>query len=265
MQYELLRIDSPLHYYCMTGDVHTTLKLLNTGDDELFSMDDLHCWTPAHWAANYGRTECLRLLKEHDATSTPSFRSMTLPLHIAAERGHLDCLRLLLDGDCKINTQDYQGDTALHKAVRGGHMSCIQALVAAGARADIKNFSSRTPSEIAALSGYFEIATALNEIARINRIQISHTDTPIAFDSHGPVPNSRKRSSRGVDEVLDKRRKFTDPVLQLATDMVAQPGAVEQTNLQTSVMEHAACMRMADSYADHYASYMNMDQFVRQC
>lgn len=73
----------------------------------------------------------------------------------------------------------------------------------------IKNFSSRTPSEIAALSGYFEIATALNEIARINRIQISHTDTPIAFDSHGPVPNSRKRSSRGVDEVLDKRRKFT--------------------------------------------------------
>lgn len=47
--------------------------------------------------------------------------------------------------------------------------------------------------------------------------------------------------------------------------MVAQPGAVEQTNLQTSVMEHAACMRMADSYADHYASYMNMDQFVRQC
>ncbi|THD23815.1 Ankyrin repeat domain containing protein 10 [Fasciola hepatica] len=257
MQYELLRVDSPLHYYCMTGDTHTTLKLLNTGDDELFAMDDLHCWTPAHWAANYGRTECLRILKSHDATSTPSFRSMALPLHIAAERGHVDCVRLLLDGNCKINTQDYQGDTPLHKAARGGHLLCIQALVSAGARAE-------TPSEIAALAGHFEISTALNEVARINRVQALHMDTS-SVDSHERFPNPRKRSSRGVDEVLDKRRKFTDPVLQLATDMVGQSGPIGQNNLQTSVMEHAACMRMADSYADHYANYMNMDQFVRQC
>ncbi|VDP73113.1 unnamed protein product [Echinostoma caproni] len=275
MQYELLRIDSPLHYYCMTGDIPTTMNLLKTGDDELFSMDDFHCWTPAHWAANYGRTECLRLLKAHNATSTPSFRSMALPLHMASERGHIDCVRLLLDENCKINTQDYQGDTPLHKAARGGHVPCIQALVAAGARAEyvsiclsdflsIKNFSSRTPSEIAALAGHFEISAALNEVARVNRAQALLNDTTMV-NPYEHIPNPRKRSNRGVDEVLDKRRKFTDPVLQLATDMVGRPGVLEQTELQTSVLEHAACMRMADCYADHYSNYMNMDQFVRQC
>ncbi|KAF6779775.1 hypothetical protein AHF37_00703 [Paragonimus kellicotti] len=262
MHQELLKKASPLHYCCMTGDIQSLIELIKRNEEDVCTMDDLHYWTPAHWAASFNRLDCLRILKLRGAVNTPSFRSMVLPLHLACEQGHAECVQLLLSSDCKINTQDYQGDTPLHKAARGGHVGCVNLLVHAGARVNVRNFSNKTASEIAAFAGHFGVASVLNEFASIQSAHVtcdvSHR-TPL-FIPDRPSNCCKRQNLNAFDELLDKRRKFSDPVLQLATDMLGTVGTNDPCALQSSVLEHAACMNMADDYANHYFSYLESDK-----
>ncbi|KAF7255488.1 hypothetical protein EG68_07339 [Paragonimus skrjabini miyazakii] len=232
MHQDFLKKASPLHYCCMTGDIQSLAELIQQNEGDVCTMDDLHYWTPAHWAASFNRLDCLRILKMRGAVNTPSFRSMVLPLHLACEQGHTECVQLLLSSDCKINTQDYQGDTPLHKAARGGHINCVNLLVHAGARVKIQSahvtcdVSSRAP----------------------------------LFIPDRPSNCCKRQNLNAFDELLDKRRKFSDPVLQLATDMLGTVGTDDPCALQSSVLEHAACMNMADTYANHYFSYLESDK-----
>ncbi|KAG5448414.1 Amyloid protein-binding protein 2 [Clonorchis sinensis] len=262
MPHELLRRASPIHYFCMTGDIKSMKQLLDNGDDGLLSMDHLHCWTPAHWAANFGRVDCLGLLNRHGATSTPSFRSMLLPLHIACERGFLDCVRLLLGPTCKINTQDAQGETPLHKAARSGHLEAARLLLQAGALPNVRNFSNRTPTELAAFAGHFEVAALINEFIHtsnghsVTDVSMDNTFIPVCWSRDG---NSCKRQSlNALTERLDKRRRFDDPVWQIATDMA---GPTEQ--VESSLLEHASSINMADVYASQYADYLGSSNGTR--
>ncbi|KAF8569632.1 hypothetical protein P879_00869 [Paragonimus westermani] len=182
MHQELLKKASPLHYYCMTGDIQSLTELMGQNEEDVCTMDDLHYWTPAHWAASFNR--------------------------------------------------DYQGDTPLHKAARGGHIGCVNLLVHAGARVKIQ--SAQVTCDVS------------------SRAPLCIPDRP---------SNCCKRQNlNDFDELLDKRRKFTDPVLQLATDMLGAVGTGDPCALQSSVLEHAACMNMADTYANHYFSYLESDK-----
>ncbi|CAL8078399.1 unnamed protein product [Calicophoron daubneyi] len=216
MQELVLKLGSQLHYFCMMGDVDNVLKCLKGRDDNLFTMDDCNYWTPAHWAANYDKSECLALLKSYDAVDTPSFRSMAIPLHIACERGNYNCVRVLLGPNCKLNSQDYQGDTPLHKAAAGGHLNCIQLLILAGAQINVQNFSNRTPTEVAAMAGHFEVASTLNEITAHQNQQNSISTRDPNKDNHCAAPLCRtsvgncfkRQNAPDFDDPLDKRRKY---------------------------------------------------------
>lgn len=89
---------TPLHAACREGMAETVEGLLNLGANPNVATHPPGL-TPAHYAAMFGHSGCLKSLQNHSAdlerstTSTASFR----PIHLAAANGHLECVRILSD------------------------------------------------------------------------------------------------------------------------------------------------------------------------
>lgn len=133
---ELLTLRFPLHRACRDGDVPALCALLQSASREsLAAEDSFYGWTPIHWAAHFGKLECLMQLVRAGATvNACTTRFAQTPAHIAAFGGHPQCLIWLIQSGANINKQDYVGETPIHKAARSGSMESITALVAHGAQ-----------------------------------------------------------------------------------------------------------------------------------
>ncbi|XP_032170094.1 ankyrin repeat domain-containing protein 10 isoform X7 [Mustela erminea] len=135
---ELLSLRFPLHRACRDGDLGALCSLLQqTPRAHLAAEDSFYGWTPVHWAAHFGKLECLIQLVRAGATlDVSTTRYAQTPAHIAAFGGHPRCLLWLIQAGASVNKPDCEGETPIHKAARSGSLDCISALVANGAHID---------------------------------------------------------------------------------------------------------------------------------
>ncbi|KAK2493536.1 hypothetical protein MC885_014706 [Smutsia gigantea] len=155
---ELLSLRFPLHRACRDGDLAALCSLLQqTPRAHLAAEDSFYGWTPVHWAAHFGKLECLVQLVRAGATlDVSTTRYAQTPAHIAAFGGHPQCLVWLIQAGASINKPDCEGETPIHKAARSGSLDCVSALVANGAHVHLRNASGLTAADIAQTQGFQE-------------------------------------------------------------------------------------------------------------
>ncbi|XP_003218774.2 ankyrin repeat domain-containing protein 10 isoform X1 [Anolis carolinensis] len=164
---ELLSLRFPLHRACRDGDLPALRALLLQGAsrDSLAAEDSFYGWTPVHWAAHFGKLDCLmQLVRAGASVNACTTRFGQTPAHIAAFGGHPQCLTWLIQSGANINKQDYVGETPIHKAARSGSMESISALVAHGAQIDLRNASGLTSADLAHTQGFQECAQLLSNL-----------------------------------------------------------------------------------------------------
>ncbi|XP_005798131.1 ankyrin repeat domain-containing protein 10 [Xiphophorus maculatus] len=161
---EVLNSRFPLHRACRDGDVGALCSLLHCTSNpaDLSVEDTFYGWTPIHWAAHFGKLECvMRLVQVGCGVNSVTSRFAQTPTHIAAFGGHPECLLWLLQAGADINRQDYVGETPIHKAARAGSLDCINALLIQGAKADMRNANGLTAADLAHAQGFQECAQML--------------------------------------------------------------------------------------------------------
>ncbi|XP_056283138.1 ankyrin repeat domain-containing protein 10b isoform X2 [Pseudoliparis swirei] len=162
---EVLNSRFPLHRACRDGDVAALCSLLQCSSSpaDLIVEDTFYGWTPIHWAAHFGKLECvMRLVQVGSGVNAVTSRFAQTPTHIAAFGGHPECLLWLLQAGAAINRQDYVGESPIHKAARAGSLECINALLIQGAKADMRNASGLTAADLAHAQGFQGCAEILS-------------------------------------------------------------------------------------------------------
>uniref|UniRef100_A0A673IYV1 Ankyrin repeat domain 10a n=2 Tax=Sinocyclocheilus rhinocerous TaxID=307959 RepID=A0A673IYV1_9TELE len=180
---EVLNIRYPLHRACRDGDVGELCSLLqrSTNQADLATEDSFYGWTPIHWAAHFGKLECVtRLVQVGCEVNALTTRFAQTPAHIAAFGGHPECLLWLLHTGAEINRQDYVGEAPIHKAARAGNMECINVLLIQGAKPDLRNANGLTAADLAHAQGFHDCAQLLsnahNQLNQINGFAHNGTD-----------------------------------------------------------------------------------------
>ncbi|XP_078003450.1 ankyrin repeat domain-containing protein 10 isoform X1 [Phascolarctos cinereus] len=211
---ELLTLRFPVHRACRDGDLAALCALLqHTPRAHLAAEDSFYGWTPVHWAAHFGKLECLIQLVRAGATpNVCTTRFAQTPAHIAAFGGHPECLIWLIQAGANINKQDCEGETPIHKAARSGSMDSISALVANGAQIDLRNASGLTAAEIAQTQGFQECAQFLLNLqnCHLNRFYTNGTLNGVhqnAFPNHVSSGTNRKRSLEDVESAGIKKAR----------------------------------------------------------
>ncbi|XP_022240899.1 ankyrin repeat domain-containing protein 10-like [Limulus polyphemus] len=157
----------PLHRACRDGDVQALSFLLKSGSHSLLEEDTFYGWTPSHWAAYFGKFDCLQKVISGDPSTVyidiKSSKFLQTPTHIASFADHSRCLLWLLQVGANVNSQDYLGETPLHKAARTGSMECVTLLSAMGADVRITNNNGQTPTSLATMCGHHAVASFLGE------------------------------------------------------------------------------------------------------
>nr|XP_053644400.1 ankyrin repeat domain-containing protein 10-like isoform X2 [Cherax quadricarinatus] len=172
MSENTLSVNFPLHRACRDGDAAalTSLLLHAHAHAHLTLEDTYYGWTPTHWAAYFGKIECLRVLVSgvgngvaaHPAMTTSRFTQT--PAHIAAFAGHPHCLQWLLQSGVDPNAQDYLGETALHKAARTGSTECVNLLIENKAKIGLRNNNCQTAAQLANACSYRALADHLLQL-----------------------------------------------------------------------------------------------------
>ncbi|KAI4882066.1 hypothetical protein NFI96_028314 [Prochilodus magdalenae] len=185
---ELLHIRFPIHRACRDGDVGALCSLLqqrSASREDLAAEDSFYGWTPIHWAAHFGKLECvLRLVQVGCEVNAVTSRFAQTPAHIAAFGGHPECLLWLLQAGADINRQvrdlDCMGETPIHKAARAGSMECISALLISGAKPELRNENGLTAADLARTQGFQEcdqlLSNAENQLKQLNGFGCNGTD-----------------------------------------------------------------------------------------
>ncbi|KAK7882475.1 hypothetical protein WMY93_028649 [Mugilogobius chulae] len=190
---EVLTARFPLHRACRDGDVCALFSLLQSvaTPADLAVEDTFYGWTPIHWAAHFGKLECvMRLVQVGCSVNGVTSRFAQTPTHIAAFGGHPECLLWLLKAGADINRQDY------------------------GAKADLRNASGLTAADLAHAQGFQECAEILSNAQNFQQNMAQSQNGPFVNGtiqngghSHPPLqgrsflngtPN-RKRSFEGIE------------------------------------------------------------------
>uniref|UniRef100_A0A670JEA2 Ankyrin repeat domain 10 n=1 Tax=Podarcis muralis TaxID=64176 RepID=A0A670JEA2_PODMU len=201
---ELLTLRFPLHRACRDGDLPALCSLLQSAPREnLAAEDSFYGWTPIHWAAHFGKLDCLMQLVRAGATvNACTTRHAQTPAHIAAFGGHPQCLIWLIQSGANINKQDYGGETPIHKAARSGSMESISALVAHGAQIDLRNASGQTAADLAQTQGFQECAQLL---LNLQNCPLNH------FYSNGTLNGAHQNTSPSLlGRGINRKRSFED-------------------------------------------------------
>ncbi|XP_062982216.1 ankyrin repeat domain-containing protein 10 isoform X2 [Elgaria multicarinata webbii] len=211
---ELLNLRFPLHRACRDGDLTVLCSLLqNASRENLAAEDSFYGWTPIHWAAHFGKLDCLmQLVRVGASVNACTTRFAQTPAHIAAFGGHPQCLIWLIQSGANINKQDYVGETPIHKAARSGSMESISALVAHGAQIDLRNASGLTAADLAHTQGFQECAQLLLNLQNcpLNHFYSNGTLNGVHQNTIPSLLNrgiSRKRTFEDMDSVGIKKAR----------------------------------------------------------
>ncbi|XP_062831520.1 ankyrin repeat domain-containing protein 10 isoform X2 [Anolis carolinensis] len=215
---ELLSLRFPLHRACRDGDLPALRALLLQGAsrDSLAAEDSFYGWTPVHWAAHFGKLDCLmQLVRAGASVNACTTRFGQTPAHIAAFGGHPQCLTWLIQSGANINKQDYVGETPIHKAARSGSMESISALVAHGAQIDLRNASGLTSADLAHTQGFQECAQLLSNLQNspLNNFCYNGTSNGVHQNMSPTLLSrsiNRKRAFEDTGSILMKKARTED-------------------------------------------------------
>ncbi|RVE57848.1 hypothetical protein OJAV_G00203400 [Oryzias javanicus] len=210
---EVLNSRFPLHRACRDGDVGALCSLLQCTSNpaDLAAEDTFYGWTPIHWAAHFGKLECvMRLVQVGCSVNSVTSRFAQTPTHIAAFGGHPECLLWLLQAGADINRQDYVGETPIHKAARAGSLECINALLIQGAKADMRNASGLTAADLAHAQGFQECAQILAQAQNLlQNMAQAHNGAFLELMSQNGVQSRPTIQGRSfLNGVPNRKRSF---------------------------------------------------------
>ncbi|XP_051565418.1 ankyrin repeat domain-containing protein 10-like isoform X1 [Myxocyprinus asiaticus] len=239
---EVLNIRFPLHRACRDGDVGALCSLLQCSTDQLSVEDSFYGWTPLHWAAHFGKLECvMRLVQVGCGVNSMTSRFAQTPAHIAAFGGHPQCLLWLLQAGADINRQDYVGETPLHKAARAGSIDCIKTLLLQGAKTDMRNASGLTAADLAHAQGFQECAQLLSNAQNQQLYQLNglSTNGSMCYGDRKLIQErgilngvpSRKRSLDCMEPNQIKKARTDDPRYQAMNGVNRSSGGDQMENM----------------------------------
>uniref|UniRef100_A0A3P9KW14 Ankyrin repeat domain 10 n=1 Tax=Oryzias latipes TaxID=8090 RepID=A0A3P9KW14_ORYLA len=286
---EVLNSRFPLHRACRDGDVGALCSLLQRTSNpaDLAAEDTFYGWTPIHWAAHFGKLECvMRLVQVGCSVNSVTSKFAQTPTHIAAFGGHPECLLWLLQAGADINRQDYVGETPIHKAARAGSLECINALLIQGAKADMRNASGLAAADLAHAQGFQECAQILAQAQNLQQnMAQSQNGAFLELMSHNGVQNrptiqgrsflngvpNRKRSFDGIEVNPGKKARSNGTSLPSAFlngngplggtgEALMESMSVEMTAAVTSVNGERLC---EDFSSNDPAAPMLLGQHIR--
>ncbi|OCT95377.1 ankyrin repeat domain-containing protein 10 [Xenopus laevis] len=255
---EVLSLRFPLHRACRDGDLRCLRSLLqgppgNTAL-QLGKEDSCYGWTPIHWAAHFGKLDCLiQLVGAGCSVNASTTRFAQTPAHIAAFGGHPQCLMWLIQAGAQINKQDYVGETPVHKAARAGSMDCLKALISNGAQIDIRNASALTAADLAHSQGFRDCAqfllnfqnSQLNGFYCGSTLNGVHESTP---SNHLNGIANRKRSFNDFEASTVKKPR-TEVNGFVAANFEFRTGGLEEDDESMHVETHSADITDVNSSA----------------
>ncbi|XP_012677834.2 ankyrin repeat domain-containing protein 66 [Clupea harengus] len=118
-----------LHQAAASGDADLVEEILRQNKYDPNQRDvDWNNKTPLHWAAARGQAEIVRVLIEHGARPCLCTGSGWTAAHFAAEAGRLQVLRMLHAFHAPLDKEDCCGDKPVQIAEVYGHIDCVQFL-----------------------------------------------------------------------------------------------------------------------------------------
>ena len=141
-------------------------KCLTTAYRELgvFNERDDFGATPIHFAARFGRLECLKWLVTRSGVSPNAVtRTGATAAHDAAATGHLTCLEYLLKNTkCDVRDTTSEGATVIHLASSFGRIEVVKWLIDyLGSSPSEKGANSVTPVHLCAAKSKYGAMAAL--------------------------------------------------------------------------------------------------------
>ncbi|XP_048454304.1 ankyrin repeat domain-containing protein 10-like isoform X1 [Rhincodon typus] len=217
---ELLSLRFPLHRACRDGDTAVLRTLLAASSPTDIGVEDnFYGWTPLHWAAHFGKLECvMQLVQAGVGVNIATSRFAQTPAHIAAFGGHPQGLLWLIQAGADYNMQDVVGETPVHKAARSGSLDCLNVLVSHGAKTDLRNANGLTAAELALAQGFQECSQFLCSVQnhQLNGFYTNgiasglYRDNLITDGLNGYTGTNRKRSHEESERCGIKKPRTDD-------------------------------------------------------
>ncbi|XP_072434209.1 ankyrin repeat domain-containing protein 10a isoform X2 [Chiloscyllium punctatum] len=217
---ELLSLRFPLHRACRDGDSGALRALLAASSPTDIGVEDnFYGWTPLHWAAHFGKLECvMQLVQAGVGVNIATSRFAQTPAHIAAFGGHPQGLLWLIQAGADYNIQDVVGETPVHKAARSGSLDCLNVLVSHGAKTDLRNANGLTAAELALAQGFQECSQFLCSVQnhQLNGFYTNgiasglYRDNLITDGLNGYTGTNRKRSHEESERCGIKKPRTDD-------------------------------------------------------
>ncbi|KAL3989932.1 Ankyrin repeats (3 copies) family protein [Acanthocheilonema viteae] len=133
---------------CKKGDLSILLQLLKPGIVNQPDLNNRHS-SPLHYAAGFGRVDCVRALLAAGASVSQTDDNGLVPLHNASSFGHVYVVKILLENGADANISDHWGFTPLHEAAAWGKADVCVLLLQHGALARSENSDGKTPQDLA--------------------------------------------------------------------------------------------------------------------
>ncbi|KAL5740615.1 hypothetical protein ACOSP7_029500 [Xanthoceras sorbifolium] len=168
---------TPLMLASIHGKISCVKKLIESGAF-ILKFDSLFGRTCLHYAACYGRSDCLEAILAA-ALTNPIANSWGFSrfvntrdeggktsLHLAAQYGRSECVHILLHNGALVSAvtgfNGYRGNTPLHHAAEGGSVECVRELLAWGADRLQPDVFGRIPYVLALQNKHQACAALLN-------------------------------------------------------------------------------------------------------
>ncbi|XP_076684312.1 uncharacterized protein LOC143377171 [Andrena cerasifolii] len=157
------RVNSPLHYAAINGEVELVRVLLDKGAK--VDARNSHGKTPLHNGVTSRKTEIVELLLNKGANVNHRDNSDITSLHLAAENGTEDIIELLLVRGANVNAKTQDGKTPLHIAVERGYIVIVKYLEQPGVSVNLiythKAQKGYTPLRLAIEERYEQVVKLL--------------------------------------------------------------------------------------------------------
>jgi ankyrin repeat protein len=138
-------------------------------------------WTPLHFCAVRGKTECARVLIESGAEIDPLTGTQKTPLHFAAERNFLPLVKLLVEHGANLSACDNEGWSPLHYAAEKDRIEVATYLIKKGAVVDLVSTRGGTPLHEASASASSEMIQLLLKSGADKTIKATNGKTPLDY------------------------------------------------------------------------------------